>query len=96
MRSIEMATTSKRGGGWGTTVIRPHQNCLPAELHAGGGLFKPVGMGPKQVEDAAPGFNSRVQIVSPPPDHLRIQKRTLHCAAARSVAQPASTWRCAR
>jgi hypothetical protein len=33
-------------------------------------LFKPFAMGPNEVEDAAPQFNSRVQIVSPLPDHF--------------------------
>jgi hypothetical protein len=32
-------------------------------------------MGPNEVEDAAAEFNSRVQIVSPPPDQNRIQNR---------------------
>ena len=36
-------------------------------LDAGAGLFKPVAMGLNEVEDAAAEFNSRVQIVSPPP-----------------------------
>jgi hypothetical protein len=40
-------------------------------LDAGAGLFKPVAMGPNEVEDAAAEFNSRVQIVSPPPDFFR-------------------------
>jgi hypothetical protein len=37
-------------------------------LDAGAGLFKPVAMGPNEVEDAAAEINLRVQIVSPPPD----------------------------
>src|SRR5438094_4945577 len=31
-------------------------------------LFRPLAMGPKYFEDSAADFNSRVQIVSPPPD----------------------------
>ncbi len=44
------------------------QNGAGWRLDAGGGTFKPVGMGPNEVEDATAEFNSRVQIVSPPPD----------------------------
>jgi hypothetical protein len=36
-------------------------------LNAGGGLFKLVAMRPNKVEDAAPEFKSRVQMVSCPP-----------------------------
>jgi hypothetical protein len=41
-----------------------------AGLDAGVGTFKPVAMGPNEVEYAAAEFNSRVQIVSPPPDQF--------------------------
>jgi hypothetical protein len=44
-------------------------------LDAGAGLFKPVAMGPNEVEDAAAEINLRVQIVSPPPDHTVSQHR---------------------
>lgn len=44
-------------------------------LKAGGALFQPVAMGPNQVEDAAPGFNSRLQMVSDPPDQDSYSKR---------------------
>ncbi len=58
--------------GEGGPSARTRTDCQ-TELNAGGGLFKPVGMDPKQVEDAAPEFNSRVQIVSPPPDQFRFR-----------------------
>src|SRR5882672_2311205 len=56
--------------GWPTGTGRPANNPAAGGLNAGGGLFKPVEMCPNQVEDAAAEFNSRVQIVSPPPDQL--------------------------
>jgi hypothetical protein len=46
-------------------------------LDAGAGLFKPVAMGPNEVEDAAAEINSRVQIVSPPPDQKSHSNRGL-------------------
>ena len=49
-RATAPTQTSDRGGG----------------LDAGAGLFKPVAMGPNEVEDAAAEFNSRVQIVVRP------------------------------
>src|SRR6266566_7924137 len=58
--AVLAAGGSWRGGRYRTSHTR-------GRLNAGGCLFKPLAMGPNEVEDAAAEFNSRVQIVSPPP-----------------------------
>lgn len=60
-------------GTWGRgSELRLKRDAIPlrrARLNVVGRLLMPVVMGPHQVEDAGAEFNSRVQIVSPPPDH---------------------------
>ena len=67
--------TPKAGGGapglkstWTRSKPEASGDSTGGRLNAGGGLFKPVAMRPNKVEDAAPEFKSRVQIVSPPAD----------------------------
>ena len=90
-----------RGDGFAPSTWQPgHPDGAPRDAYpltllvgvrafgGGGGLFKPVAMGPNEVEDAAAEFNSRVQIVSLPPDQLLNSYPRVHVALLLGQAGP--------
>ena len=91
-----------RGDGFAPSTWQPgHPDGAPRDAYpltllvgvrafgGGGGLFKPVAMGPNEVEDAAAEFNSRVQIVSVPSPRPKSEFRSVTVSAANVVG---SSW----